>query len=104
MVWRANVQHRFEPHILRLWLLDRRSSTVYLARFFYGNGTARDVRDSGWRDRAGAPRPGIAPPGLRSSCSAQGRRSPGVGSHRFENRSFDHVRFGFEGHTALDFG
>ena len=44
--------HRFEPHILRLkqtldanWL-----GKIYQAKFFYGNGTARDVRNSAWRD------------------------------------------------------
>src|ERR1017187_8335007 len=44
--------HRFEPHILRLkqaldanWL-----GRIYQAKFFYGNGTARDVRNSAWRD------------------------------------------------------
>ena len=43
--------HRFEPHIANLKkVLDSgRLGKVYSASFFYGNGTARDVRDS-WRD------------------------------------------------------
>jgi predicted dehydrogenase len=45
--------HRFEPHIIRLkQILDAHAlGTVYLARFFYGNGTARDVQRSPWRDQ-----------------------------------------------------
>jgi predicted dehydrogenase len=45
--------HRFEPHMVRVkneldsgWL-----GKIYSARFFYGNGTARDVRNSPWRDK-----------------------------------------------------
>src|SRR5437899_11949521 len=44
--------HRFEPHIVRLkreletgWL-----GKVYQVKFFYVNGTVRDVRNSPWRD------------------------------------------------------
>ncbi|MFQ5955529.1 MAG: Gfo/Idh/MocA family protein [Kiloniellales bacterium] len=44
--------HRFEPHFTRL--RDAVASgvlgTIYRARFFYGNGTARDVAQSRWRD------------------------------------------------------
>ena len=45
--------HRFEPHFIRMkeavesGILGR----IYLCRMFYGNGTARDVRNSPWRDR-----------------------------------------------------
>ncbi|MEW6319657.1 MAG: Gfo/Idh/MocA family oxidoreductase [Acidobacteriota bacterium] len=44
--------HRFEPHLARAKaILDEgRIGQVYQARFFYGNGTARDVRNSVWRD------------------------------------------------------
>src|SRR5262249_33509323 len=45
--------HRFEPHIRSLKeLLDAGAvGSVYLIRFFYGNGSARDVRRSPWRDQ-----------------------------------------------------
>ncbi len=45
--------HRFEPHLVRLKeVLDqKRIGRIYVAKFFYGNGTARDVRQSEWRDR-----------------------------------------------------
>jgi predicted dehydrogenase len=45
--------HRFEPHLVTVKrLLDEgRIGRVYHCRMFYGNGTARDVRNSPWRDR-----------------------------------------------------
>ena len=44
--------HRFEPHIssLKNLLDDGEFGTIYRCKFFYGNGTARDVRNSAWRD------------------------------------------------------
>ena len=44
--------HRFEPHIVRLRDLFRSGELgrIYSVRLFYGNGTARNVRESGWRD------------------------------------------------------
>jgi predicted dehydrogenase len=101
--------HRFEPHILRLKeLLDRgQLGTVYLARFSYGNGTARDVRDSSWRDEGLGVLADLGSHLLDWSVFLFCRREPSVqvwGSHRFENRAFDHFRFGFEGRLpTLDF-
>lgn len=45
--------HRFEPHVkaLKKILDNRELGQVYLCKFFYGNGTARDVRNSIWRDK-----------------------------------------------------
>ncbi len=45
--------HRFEPHCVRLkdTVKSGTLGKIYRARFFYGNGTARDVRNSRWRDR-----------------------------------------------------
>ena len=76
--------HRFEPHILRLKeVLDARGlGIVYSARFFYGNGTARDVRESNWRDQGLGVlgRPGLASPGLeRVSLRTQRLRPAGMG-------------------------
>jgi len=44
--------HRFEPHIVRLkeLLNSRDLGEIYVAKFFYGNGTALDVKNSAWRD------------------------------------------------------
>jgi scyllo-inositol 2-dehydrogenase (NADP+) len=45
--------HRFEPHFVRLrdLLVSGELGRIYRCRMFYGNGTARLVRDSAWRDR-----------------------------------------------------
>jgi len=44
--------HRFEPHFVRMRDLLRAGTLgkIYHCRMFYGNGTARLVRDSEWRD------------------------------------------------------
>src|SRR3546814_7291437 len=45
--------HRFEPHYVRMRELIQSGALgrIYSVRMFYGNGTARLVRDSAWRDR-----------------------------------------------------
>jgi scyllo-inositol 2-dehydrogenase (NADP+) len=47
--------HRFEPHFRRMrdLIASQELGRIYACRMFYGNGTARLVRDSIWRD-AGA--------------------------------------------------
>jgi predicted dehydrogenase len=44
--------HRFEPHFVRMreLLASQVLGEIYSCRMFYGNGTARLVRDSAWRD------------------------------------------------------
>ena len=45
--------HRFEPHFVALQQIIQ-AGTIgrpYLLKMFYGNGTARDVKNSVWRDR-----------------------------------------------------
>jgi len=44
--------HRFEPHFQRLkkLLTSKKLGEIYSCRLFYGNGTARLVRKSSWRD------------------------------------------------------
>lgn len=44
--------HRFEPHLVRAkeFLEQEVIGRLYLAKFFYGNGTAAEVRSSPWRD------------------------------------------------------
>lgn len=45
--------HRFEPHFVRMkeLLNSGELGEIYSCRLFYGNGTARLVRDSAWRDQ-----------------------------------------------------
>jgi len=45
--------HRFEPHFMRMrdLIASGELGKLYHCRVFYGNGTARLVRDSVWRDQ-----------------------------------------------------
>lgn len=45
--------HRFEPHYVRMRELIHSGALgrIYSVRMFYGNGTARLVRESAWRDQ-----------------------------------------------------
>jgi predicted dehydrogenase len=100
--------HRFEPHVVRLkQVLDSGAlGQVYLAKFFYGNGTARDVRDSVWRDQDMGVFPDLGSHLLDWTLFLFGRpdAAPVVhAANRFENRAFDHFHFGFAGKPALDF-
>ena len=91
--------HRFEPHFVRMkQLLDSGVlGRVYRCRMFYGNGTARDVRNSAWRDQD----PGVLPD-LGSHLldtvlfwfGPPDRPFSVLSCNRFENRAFDHVVIG----------
>jgi scyllo-inositol 2-dehydrogenase (NADP+) len=94
--------HRFEPHIVALKeLLDSgRLGKVYLCKFFYGNGTARDVRNSAWRDQGLGVFPDLGSHLLDWTLQLFGQPAaePRLWhASRFENRSFDHFHFGFPG-------
>src|SRR5437763_8416916 len=45
--------HRFEPHFVRMrdLIASGELGALYSCRMFYGNGTARLVRESAWRDK-----------------------------------------------------
>ena len=45
--------HRFEPHIINLKkIIDKKKyGKIYYLNFFYGNGTAKLVKKSPWRDK-----------------------------------------------------
>lgn len=98
--------HRFEPHVVRLKdLLDAGGlGTVYLARLFYGNGTALDVRQSSWRDRGLGVLPDLGSHLLDLALFLFG---PGCAPfeawsvNRFENRAPDHALFGSMGRPVL---
>ena len=94
--------HRFEPHFVRMKaLLDSgRLGRIYSARLFYGNGTARLVRDSAWRDRDAGVLPDLGSHLLDTALFWFGRTDAAFRIHsanRFENRAFDHVAFGADG-------
>ena len=89
--------HRFEPHFLRMRdaIAAGDLGRIYSLRMFYGNGTARLVRESGWRDRGAGVLPDLGShlidtllfwlPDART-WSFQIRSA-----QRHENAAFDHV-------------
>jgi predicted dehydrogenase len=100
--------HRFEPHFVRMKaLLDSgRLGKVYAIRMFYGNGTARLVRDSAWRDRGAGVLSDLGSHLLDTALFWLGRPISGLTIHsanRFENRAFDHVVFGAASDPVLHF-
>jgi predicted dehydrogenase len=99
--------HRFEPHIVRLKeLLDSQIlGSIYLVRMFYGNGTARDVRGSPWRDQGLGVLPDLGSHLLDWVLYLFGKPSVPFRPwswHCFENRSFDHFVFGSSGQPTLE--
>jgi predicted dehydrogenase len=100
--------HRFEPHFVRMKaLLDSgRLGRVYAIRMFYGNGTARLVRDSAWRDQGAGVLPDLGSHLLDTALFWLGRQVSGFtirSANRFENRAFDHVAFGANSDPVLQF-
>jgi scyllo-inositol 2-dehydrogenase (NADP+) len=99
--------HRFEPHIvnLRKVLDSGRLGKLYSARLFYGNGTARDVRNSQWRDQGFGVLPDLGSHLLDTILFLFGPIDGACRSwraERFENRSCDRVVFGFHGGLPVD--
>jgi len=88
--------HRFEPHFVRMrdLIASGELGAMYSCRMFYGNGTARLVRDSPWRDQGAGVLPDLGSH-LLDTCRfwfgdvADDFRFAGV--HCFENRAPDHV-------------
>ena len=98
--------HRFEPHFVRMKeLLDSGElGRVYCARMFYGNGTARLVRDSAWRDQGAGVLPDLGSHLLDTALYWFGKPAAPFVVHscnRFENRAFDHFAFGCNGAPVL---
>lgn len=93
--------HRFEPHFMRMrdLIASRDLGEIYSCRMFYGNGTARLVRDSLWRDEGAGVLPDLGSH-LLDTCRFW--FGPALGEfnvsacHRFENRAPDHVVIGSE--------
>lgn len=88
--------HRFEPHFVRMHELLRsgRLGKIYRCRMFYGNGTARLVRDSQWRDEGAGVLPDL---GSHLLDTARMWFGDDIGDFEvvsadcFENRAPDHV-------------
>ena len=88
--------HRFEPHHVRMhdFIASGRLGTIYRCRMFYGNGTARLVRDSAWRDQGAGVLPDLGSHLLDTAkfwFGELGEDFQIVSANCFENRAPDHV-------------
>ncbi len=88
--------HRFEPHFMRVrdLLASGELGRIYRCRMFYGNGTARLVRESAWRDRGAGVLPDLASHLLDTAEFWFGPQGPDyrvTSVNCFENSAPDHV-------------
>jgi predicted dehydrogenase len=91
--------HRFEPHYVRMAEVVKSGvlGELYHCRMFYGNGTARLVRDSAWRDQGAGVLPDLGSHLLDTAnfwFGELGTAFEVMFSRQFENRSPDHVVIG----------
>jgi scyllo-inositol 2-dehydrogenase (NADP+) len=88
--------HRFEPHYVRMrdLIASGRLGQIYSCRMFYGNGTARLVRDSAWRDKGAGVLPDLGSHLLDICRFWFGNFADAfevASANCFENQSPDHV-------------
>jgi scyllo-inositol 2-dehydrogenase (NADP+) len=88
--------HRFEPHYIRMRDLISSGALgrIYSCRMFYGNGTARLVRDSAWRDQGAGVLTDLGSHLLDTCRFWFGDIDEDfsvVSASNFENRAADHV-------------
>ncbi|WP_374631500.1 Gfo/Idh/MocA family protein [Ferrovibrio sp.] len=101
--------HRFEPHFIRMReaIQSGRLGRIYSLRMFYGNGTARLVRDSMWRDQGDGVLPDLGSHLLDTAAfwfgDLAGSAFQLFSANRFENRAWDHIAFGRKGDPLLQF-
>jgi scyllo-inositol 2-dehydrogenase (NADP+) len=93
--------HRFEPHYVRMrdLVTSGELGQIYSCRMFYGNGTARLVRDSAWRDQGAGVLPDLGSHLLDTCRFWFGDLEDTfrlIAANRFENKAPDHVIIGSE--------
>ena len=91
--------HRFEPHFMAMrdLIASGRLGKLYHCRLFYGNGTARLVRDSQWRDQGSGVVHDLGSHLLDTSAYWFGSLADDfevISANTFENRAPDHVVLG----------
>lgn len=91
--------HRFEPHYVRMRdvIQSGMLGEIYHCRMFYGNGTARLVRQSAWRDAGAGVLPDLGSHLLDTAQFWFGDIAADfevISARAFENRSPDHVVIG----------
>jgi len=94
--------HRFEPHYVRMREVIRSGvlGAIYHCRMFYGNGTARLVRDSAWRDAGAGVLPDLGSHLLDTALfwfDSVDDDLAVLSARSFENRAPDHVVLGSRG-------
>lgn len=99
---RTAYNHRFEPHFARMraTIASGTLGRLYRCRMFYGNGTARLVRDSAWRDEGAGVLPDLGSHLLDTARFWFGDLAGDfrvTSASRFENRAPDHVVVASEG-------
>ena len=88
--------HRFEPHYIRMrdLIASGELGRIYSCRMFYGNGTARLVRESEWRDQGAGVLPDLGSH-LLDTCrfwfGDVSDRFEVSAMNAFENRAADHA-------------
>ncbi len=90
--------HRFEPHFVKMKeVIDSRClGKIYNVSLFYGNGTARLVRQSPWRDQGYGVLADLGSHLLDTFLFWFDRRDYDfsmVKANCFENKAFDHLTF-----------
>lgn len=98
--------HRFEPHFKRMRRLieSDQLGRLYTLRLFYGNGTARLVRDSAWRDQGAGVLPDLGSHLLDTLLFWTGKPEGDFRIYQancFENKAPDHCAFGLNGPLAI---
>jgi predicted dehydrogenase len=99
--------HRFEPHFVRMreLLQSGQLGSIYRCRMFYGNGTARLVRNSAWRDTGDGVLGDLGSHLLDTVRFWFGDVADSfriVSAERFENRAPDHVVIAAEGRPQIE--
>lgn len=99
--------HRFEPHFVRMRELIESGELgeIYFMRMFYGNGTARDVRNSEWRDTGAGVLPDLGSHLVDTVLFFFGdteREFHPIAYNRFENKAFDRVIVGSSGAPEIE--
>jgi predicted dehydrogenase len=107
VVLQTAYNHRFEPHFvaMRDLITSGDLGRIYLCRMFYGNGTARDVRDSVWRDQGAGVLPDLGSHLIDTLLYWFGDLTADfdlVMANCFENRAPDHVSFMSKGKIAFE--
>jgi len=91
--------HRFEPHYVRMrdLITSDELGEIYSCRMFYGNGTARLVRNSEWRDHGSGVLHDLGSHLLDTArfwFGDLGEDFSVISANCFENKAPDHVVFG----------